>query len=95
MVIGGKAKVADGTVTYIPSPIAEGPAAGQNISTILRSNMEFKSGEVTYEAFLNEPASKCQVGVHSEMGGKVYAGLNVGDFAYGLALFRNNTWEIV
>ena len=93
MVIYGKAEVADGTVTYIPSLIAEGPAAGQNTATILRSNMEFKSGEVTYKARLNEPASSCQVGLNSEMGGKVFAGLNVGAFAYGLALFRNNKWE--
>ena len=103
IVIVGKAEVADGTVTYIPSPIAEGPAAGQNTLTILRSNMEFKSGEVTYEAHLNEPASACQVGLNieggatafAEGGAMVFAGLNVGAFAYGLALFRNNKWEIL
>ena len=95
IVILGKAEVADGTVTYIPSPIAEGPAAGQNTVTILRSNMEFKSGEVTYEAHLTEPASTCQVGLNIEGGAAVYAGLNVGAFAYGLALFRNNKWEIL
>ena len=87
IVIGGKAEVADGTVTYTPSPIAEGPSAGQNTVTVLRSNMEFKSGEVTYEAYLNEPASACQVGLNIEGGGKVFAGLNFGAFAYGLALF--------
>ena len=57
--------------------------------------MEFKSGEVTYEAHLNEPASACQVGLNIEGGAAVYAGLNVGAFAYGLALFRNNKWEIL
>ena len=95
IVIFGKAKVADGTVTYIPSAIAEGPVAGQNTVTVLRSNMEFKSGEVTYEAHLNEPASACQVGLNIEGGATVFAGLNVGAFAYGLALFRNNKWEIL
>ena len=103
IVILGKAEVADGTVTYIPSPIAEGPAAGQNTVTLLRSNMEFKSGEVTYEAYLNEPASACQVGlnieggatVFAEGGARVFAGLNFGALAYGLALFQNNKWEIL
>ena len=57
--------------------------------------MEFKSGEVTYEAHLNEPASACQVGLNIEGGATVFAGLNVGAFAYGLALFRNNKWEIL
>ena len=91
----GNAKVADGTVTYIPSTITEGPSAGQHAAAVLRSNMEFKNGEVTYEAHLNEPGSICQVGLKSEEGATVYAGLNVGTFAYGLALFRNSKWEIL
>ena len=91
----GNAEVADGTVTYIPSPITEGPSAGQDAAAVLRSNMEFKSGDVTYEARLNEPGSACQVGLTSEEGDKVFAGLNVGIFAYGLTLFRNSKWEIL
>ena len=90
----GKAEVADGTVTYIPSPITEGPNVGQNATTLLRSNIEFESGEVTYEAHLNEPTSKCQVGLKSE-DGTLFAGLNVGTAGYGLSLFRNNKWEIL
>lgn len=95
IVILGKAEVADGTVTYIPSPITEGPNVGQNAVTLLRSNMEFESGEVTYEAHLNEPTSKCQVGLKSEGDDKLFAGLNVGTAGYGLSLFRNNKWEIL
>ena len=95
IVIVGRAEVADGTVTYIPSTIAEGPSAGQNAVTLLRSNMEFQSGEVTYEAHLNEPASACQVGLKIERGDTVFAGLNVGASAYGLALFQNSKWEIL
>ena len=75
IVILGKAEVVDGTVTCIPSPIAEGPGAGQNTVAVLRSNMEFKSGEVTYEAYLNEPASACQVGLNIEGGATVFAGI--------------------
>ena len=97
IVIHGKAEVADGTVTYIPSPITEGPNVGQNATTLLRSNMKFESGEVTYEAHLNEPTSKCQVGLKSEENGTLFAGLNVGTAGYGLSLFRNrnNEWEIL
>ena len=95
MVIHGKAEVADGTVTYIPSPITEGPNIGQHAATLLRSNMDFESGEVTYEAHLNEPTSKCQVGLRSEEDGTLFAGLNVGTAGYGLSLFRNNKWEIL
>ena len=57
--------------------------------------MEFESGEVTYEAYLNEPASACQVGLKTEGGATVFAGLNVGVSAYGLALFRNDTWKML
>ena len=95
IVIVGKAEVADGTVTYIPSPLTEGPSAGQNAATLLRSNMEFESGEVTYEAYLKEPASACQVGLKSAGGDTVFAGLNVGTSAYGLAIFQNNKWKIL
>ena len=97
IVIVGKAEVSDGTVTYIPSPIAEGPSAGQDAATILRSNIEFKSGEVTYEARLNDSASVCQVGLNIEgqSSARVFAGLNVGGAAYGLASFRNDKWEIL
>ena len=90
----GKAEVADGTVTYIPSLITEGPNVGQDTLTILRSNMELESGEVTYEAHLNEQTSKCQVGLRSEEDGTLFAGLNVGTAGYGLSLFRNK-WEIL
>ena len=55
--------------------------------------MEFKSGEVTYEAHLNESASSCQVALDSEGNTKVFAGLNLGGCAYGLSLFRENKWE--
>lgn len=89
----GSAEVAHGTVTYTPSPVTEGPNAGQNSVTLLRSNMEFKSGEVTYEARLNEPASWCQVGLETEGGGKVFAGLNLGGAAYGISRFREGRWE--
>ena len=93
--IFGKAEVADGTVTYVPSPTIEGLNVGHNAATLLRSNMEFESGEVTYEAHLDEPTSKCQVGLKSEGDGKLFAGLNVGTAGYGLSLFRNNKWEIL
>ena len=33
----------------------------QNALTILRSNMELESGEVTYEAHLNEPTSNAKL----------------------------------
>ena len=94
IVIIGKAEVAEGTVTYTPGPLTEGPtSAGRNAVALLRSNMEFKGGAVTFEAYLNEPASGCQIGLKSEGGNTVFAGLNVGAAAYGLALFRNNKWE--
>ena len=55
--------------------------------------MNFKSGEVTFEAQLNEPASACQVGLNIEGGGTVFAGLNASSFAYGIVLFRENRWK--
>lgn len=94
IVIIGNAAIVDGTVTYSPSP-TEDLSAGQDAIALLRSNIEFESGEVTYEAYLNESRSACQVGLTSEGGTTVFAGLNVGAAAYGVALFRNSKWEML
>ena len=91
--IAGNAEVADGIVTYIPSPITVGPSAGQNSVALLRSNVKFESGAVTYKAQLNDPASSCQIGLNIEGGNKVFAGLNMGASAYGISVFRDNKWE--
>lgn len=91
--IVGSAEVADGTVTYTPSLITVGPRAGQYSAALLRSNMIFESGSVTYQARLNDPPSSCLIGLTIEGDKKVFSGLNIGTVPYGISVSRDNQWE--
>ncbi len=61
----GKVEIADGQIKSAPTQITEGLNAGQYAVAIVRSNLEFESGELSYEAFLTDPHSACQVGMKS------------------------------
>jgi hypothetical protein len=90
----GKVEVGEGQIKYIPVQITEGPNAGQTSVALVRSNLEFESGELSYEALLTDPQSACQIGLNQGLQPEIYAGLNVGVAPYGVALFRNAKWEI-
>ncbi|EKD41110.1 MAG: hypothetical protein ACD_74C00028G0005 [uncultured bacterium] len=88
----GKVEVADGQIKYVPITIPEGPNAGQQAVALVRSNLEFESGEISYEALLSDPTAACQVGLNQGLEPEVYAGLGAAA-PYGVALFRNGKWE--
>lgn len=91
----GKVEIIDEMLKYVPSQIAEGPNAGQDAVTLVRSNLEFESGELSYEALLSDPASSCQVVINQGGQPEIFAGLRVAGSPYGIALFKNNKWEIL
>lgn len=91
----GKAEIADGQIKYVPIQITEGPNAGQYAVALVRSNLEFESGELSYEAFLTDPGSSCQVVINEGLQPEVYAGLYVGRAPYGVAVLRNAKWELL
>ena len=96
--IVGNAEVSEGTITYIPSVTKDGPNAGRAAAAVLRSNIEFESGELSFEAYLNDPGSTCQVGVNMEGQSDpvLFAGLNVGRAAYGFAsIQRDGDWNLL
>lgn len=89
----GKIEAADGTLKYVSSQLTEGTTAGQYAVALVRSNVEFESGEISYEAMLADPASSCQVALNQGTQPEIFAGLYVGRAPYGMALFKNNKWE--
>jgi hypothetical protein len=91
----GKVEIADGQIKYTPVQITEGPNAGQNAVALVRSNLVFESGELSYEALLADPRSSCQIGLSQGLQPEIYAGLYVGGSPYGVALFKNAKWEIL
>ena len=114
MSIYGSADVADGTITHMPTkefatqPVT--PSADATPlpppHTILRSNIEFDQGTITWEAKLGESEARAQLLLPAEpvtanaaelsksepSTTELSAGLNVLGAPYGFALW-NGTWE--
>lgn len=91
----GKVEVSNESIKYVPVPIPEGPNAGQYSVALVRSNLEFESGEVTYEAHVKDPRSACQVVLNHGLQPEIFSGLHVAGSPYGVALFRNSKWEVL
>lgn len=90
----GKAEVtAKGEVRYVPVPIEDGPQVGQNAVALLRSSVEFESGEISLEIRFSDPRSSCQVGLNQGLQPEVFVGLYGIGSPYGVSLFRNSRWE--
>lgn len=91
----GKVEVAEDQIKYVPVPITDGPNAGQTSVALVKSNLEFESGEISYEAFLSDPKSACQVIFNHGLQPEIFAGVRVASAPYGIALFRNSKWEFL
>lgn len=91
----GRAEVVDGQIKYVPNQITDGPNAGQYAVALVRSNLEFESGELSYETFLVDPKSACRIGINQGQQPEVFAGLHVAGAPYGVASFMNNKWEFL
>lgn len=91
----GKVEITDAEIKYDPVPITDGPNAGQTTVAIVKSNLEFESGEISYEAFLRDPKASCQVVLNQGLQPEIFAGLRVAGAPYGVALFRNSKWEFL
>lgn len=112
--IFGNAHIDGGTITSVPVPIlpAEGdmPAADggavQQPHTIVRSNLEFEQGIITWDAKIGEQSGRVQLMLPAEPGAanspdaskgeplnpELAVGLNILGAPYGFALW-NGTWE--
>lgn len=91
----GKVEIADTQIKYVPLPITDGPNAGQYMVALVRSNLEFESGEISCEVFLGDPKSACQIGLSQGHQPEIFAGLFAEGAPYGVALFRNAKWEFL
>ena len=94
----GKIDVSDGVISHVPvigettTQVDAGPL--QSPVSLAKSSVEFESGTVFFEAFLQDAGSKCQLALNNGQETEVFVGLNAGNSAYGIALFRKAQWEI-
>lgn len=111
--IYGRASVAGGVITHIPvlRDVADTPSAdvagAQIPHSILRSNMDFDQGVISWEARLGDPESRVQlllpaeslsagspidIGRSDSVNAELSVGFNVLGAPYGFA-FWNGSWE--
>lgn len=91
--IYGDCKVDNGVLRYSSTIIDSGPNAGQAQVCVMKSNLEFENGSITFRTVIKDPASQVQIGFNHGNGSEVFAGLNCGGAAYGVSTFYNNKWE--
>lgn len=93
ILIHGDCRVKDGILRYQPKVISEGPNAGQDQACLIKSNLDFENGSVTFRTKIKDPESKVQIGFNHGLGSEIFAGLNNGGAAYGISTFTNGKWE--
>jgi len=112
--IFGNVKIEDGLITHLPVPLQSTvrmPTADSTTEpppphAIIRSNLEFEQGTITWEAYLGDPDCRVQVILAADNSAasasdvskgdsqnlELNAGLNVLGTPYGFALW-NGAWE--
>jgi len=113
--IFGNAHIDGGTITSVPvsiqaagddMPAADGGAA-QAPHTVVRSNIEFEQGTITWEAKISEESGRVQLMLPAEpsaanspdaskgelLNSELSVGLNVLGAPYGFALWNGGGWE--
>lgn len=113
--IVGNVDTTDGTITHQPVPISTGPdsmpsADGTPVQAplaVVRSNLDFEQGTITWEAKLGEKSERAQLMLAADPGGaggaldssrgdsstaELAVGLNVLNAPYGFAVW-NGSWK--
>lgn len=92
----GRLTVEGGVITHVPTitqPTENATESNSIPFTEARSNIDFDSGIIRYEAYLSDGTTRCQLAINSGRNPEVYVGLNIGASAYGIAVFKNGKWE--
>lgn len=89
----GRVEIVDNKITYVAAPITEGPNAGQQQVTLVKSNIQFQSGEILFKVTFGGPHSACQVILNHGLQPEVFVGLR--SDGYAIALFRNGKWDFL
>lgn len=90
--LSGKSKITKGNIEYIHSVVAEGPGMGQLEFCLVKSNIWFESGSISFDATVRDPQSKVQVVLNHGKPPELFAGLGAGS-AYGIISYNNNKFE--
>ncbi|MCK4858728.1 MAG: hypothetical protein KAT58_12210, partial [candidate division Zixibacteria bacterium] len=83
--LSGKIEVEEDSVKHIPLETADSLRLKTPPFTFARSNVQFESGTIKFEATLAEPTACCQLLLNHGLPSELYVGLNVLGASYGIA----------
>lgn len=66
-----------------------------NNFAIVKNNIQFSSGTVSFSVNLGSPDSRCQLILNHGQATEVFIGLNFGNSAYAIGNYKNNQYESV
>jgi hypothetical protein len=90
----GRITLLDGVIQAIPNPHPTTDAERKSTLTEIKSNIDFQGGTVEFEIRIKDSDSRCQLVLNGGKSKDIQIGHYVGSSAYGLALFKDNKWEI-
>lgn len=99
----GPVKIKDGTFHFEPSqsvglgapgaPDASGTAKTFPPHSLVRSNISFEQGSISFDFKVTDPAATVQIGMNAPPEGEIYGGVNSLGALYGFGMFRSASWE--
>lgn len=95
VVISGDIAVSGGSLSYTPMLHRAGATEGELMFGIVRSNIEFQTGTVTFQIKLQDPRSACHLILNHGLPSELHVGLNFGDVPYAMMRVRDGNWEQV
>ena len=81
------------TVDPDAAPKAEGPGAAPKSFNVLRANLYFQSGEISFEVHRKSGDSLCQIILNAGLEREIFVGLGLRASTYIIAGFRASKWE--
>jgi hypothetical protein len=89
----GTVEVVGNEITYVAKTVAEGPNAGQLQVALVKSNINFESGEAAFSVILKDSRCACQLILSHGLSDELCVGLRHG--GYGIAKYRNGAWDFI
>ena len=91
IVTSGTCVVEKDKIVYSPKVITNQLGKEEVLSSIVKSNIEFENGEISFKVISKDAFGRCQIIFNYDESPMVLAGLNVGNGLYGISKFNTKT----
>ncbi|CAN2041436.1 TIR domain-containing protein [Candidatus Magnetomoraceae bacterium gMMP-15] len=93
--IKGKVNISKDELKYIPSIPQDVEFAGKPTVAIVKSNVQFENGEISFDILLKDPFAQCHLILNGDTDTQILAGLNTGEYLYGIRILENGQYKDV